>query len=86
MTFPDPELNTIYDFNSTYPYNVGPNPFVCQGADIVSAYDKDYDESPQDVLATFPPLSLHEILFGRSPLPLFNCLRKMEDALPEELL
>lgn len=83
MTSPDPELNNIYDYNSTYPYNVGPNPFTYQGADIVSAYDKDYAESPRDGAAMiFPPMSLHEIMQLGS---LFNCLRKMEDALPEEL-
>lgn len=82
MTFPHPEYN-IYDFKSTYPYNVGPNPFTqqgqYQGADIVSAYDNDYPEGPQDNIAF--------LRFLRSTLGLpFNCLRKMEDALPEELL
>ena len=77
MTFPNPEYN-IYDLNSTYPYNMGPNPFTQQGGDIVSAYDNDYPERPQD--------NVELLRFLRSTLGLpFNCLRKMEDALPEEL-
>lgn len=87
MTFPNPEYN-IYDLNSAYPYNLGPNPFDAskeyEGADIVAPFTNNYPEEPKDVWATtFPPMSLHEIM--RSWNPLFNHLITMEDALPEEL-
>lgn len=80
MTFPDPEYNAM-DFNSAYPYSLGPNPFDAskeyEGADIAAPFTNNYPEGPQDGMAYF---GSHRF-FG---IP-FNHLLTMEDALPEEL-
>ena len=87
MTFPDPEYNAM-DFNSAYPYSLGPNPFPdfyptdaskeYEGADIAAPFTNNYPEGPQDAMPTFG--FFHSVL----GIP-FNHLLTMEDALPEEL-
>ena len=67
------------DFNSAYPYSLGPNPFDAskeyEGADIAVPFTNNYPEGPQDGMPFFG--------FHRSFV--FNHLLTMEDALPEEL-
>ena len=86
MTFPDPEYNSM-DFNSAYPYSLGPNPFDAskeyEGADIAAPFTNNYPEGPQDGMAHIKPPS--DWLHGLSVFIPFNHLLTMEDALPEEL-
>lgn len=85
MTFPDPEYNAM-DFNSAYPYSLGPNPFDAskeyEGADIAAPFTNNYPEGPQDGMANIMPSSPWFRFFFGIP---FNHLLTMEDALPEEL-
>ena len=91
MTFPNPEYN-VMDFNSAYPYSLGPNPFDAskeyEGADIAAPFTNNYPEGPQDGMASFGQIvGRHDELIRlmiQNTNP-FNHLLKMEDALPEEL-
>lgn len=82
MTFPDPLYNSM-DFNSAYPYSLGPNPFDgCkgyEGAEIAAPFTNNYPEEPSWGSRSIP---------RRSPLGYaYDVILppKMEDALPEEL-
>lgn len=64
MTFPDPEYNAM-DFNSAYPYSLGPNSFDAM-SDIAAPFTNNYPEGPQDGMTYF---GFHHLLTMEDALP-----------------